>query len=1328
VLLSISTTLGQATDLGFLLHKHPGRLQTFDLSVGQAHVFCPEATDGRCTAALLLEVDPIALVRGRKGPSGEGFSLGQYVNDRPYAASSMMSMALSKVFRTAMTGRCDARPELAAAAIPLEIRVPALPCRGGTALARRVFEPLGWQVEALASPLDEQFPAWGDSRYVYLRLSGTLRLADALNHLYVLLPVLDDAKHYWVSTDEVDKLVRAGGGWLASHPEKTLITRRYLAYRGVLTRDALARLAEVDDTDPELIDNATDAPLVEAEPDRPIPLSQQRRGAVLAAVRASGARRIGDFGCGEGLLAADLLADRSIDRVVAVDVSARTLEIAARRMQLDRMTEQQRARLQLFQSSLTYRDDRLSGLDAAVLMEVIEHVDPTAWRPGTNGVRPRGPRRGHRDHPQRGVQRALRDVARRHQTPSGPPLRMDPIRVSGVGRPGGRRARLWRAFPAGRHRRPGGRLADAAGRIHEGADERGTRRMSRELSIPELSLVVLIGVSGSGKSTFGRAHFKATEVISSDFCRGLVGDDENDQSATPRAFELLNYIVGLRLAAGRLTVVDATNVQPDARKQLVALAREHDVLPVAIVLDLPEGMCLERNAGRRDRDFGAHVIRRQRDQLRRGLKGLQREGFRTVHVLKGADDIDDAVVTRARLYNDLRHESGPFDVIGDIHGCRPELESLLTALGYSLHRDEQGRAVGAHRDGRRAVFVGDLVDRGPDAPGVLRLVMGMVAAGDALCVPGNHENKLLRALRGRNVQVTHGLAESLEQLSAEPQDFRADVEKFLDGLISHYVLDGGNLVVSHAGIIERYQGRASGRVREFCLYGQTTGETDEYGLPVRYPWAQEYRGNAMVLYGHTPVPVPEWINNTLCLDTGCVFGGRLTGLRYPEREVVSVASEKVYYSPSKPFPANPDALAGPTRREPEVLDITDVTGGRVIETAYQKRIGVRAENAAAALEVMSRFATDPRWLLYLPPTMSPVATSTRPDLLEHPDQAFDAFRADGVDAVVCEEKHMGSRAVVLVCRDLDAARARFGAPGGAIGSVWTRTGRPFFDAELTGELLYGMRDAVERSGLFDDLDTSWVLFDAELLPWSAKAEQLLRDQYAAVGAAARASLPVAVAALEQAAATGVDVAALLNRTRSRRHNAEAFTAAYRRYCRPTEALTGVRIAPFQLLASEGATYHERSHAYHLDVADRLVAAAPDLIAPTRRLYLDTTDPVSIADAITWWEELTAAGGEGMVVKPAGNLTRGRKGLTQPGLKVRGREYLRIIYGPDYTEPGNIERLRQRNLGHKRSLALREYALGLEALDRVARGEPLWRIHKCVFAVLALESEPVDPRL
>lgn len=825
--------------------------------------------------------------------------------------------------------------------------------------------------------------------------------------------------------------------------------------------------------------------------------------------------------------------------------------------------------------------------------------------------------------------------------------------------------------------------------------------------MPALSLVVLVGISGSGKSTFARRHFAATEVLSSDFCRGLVSDDENDMAATADAFDVLYYIAGKRLAAGRLTVVDATNVRSEDRRTLVALAREHDVIPAAIVLDLPERICAERDASRADRNLGRQVLRRQHGQLQRGLKSLQREGFRYVHILRTPEDVAAASVVRTPLWCDRRQETGPFDAIGDVHGCRAELEELLTALGYVIARDDAGRPVNArHPDNRRVIFLGDLVDRGPDTAGVLRLAMGMVGAGNALAVPGNHEAKLLRALRGRRVQVTHGLRESLDQLGNEPEEFREPVAEFIDGLVSHYVLDGGRLVVSHAGLPERLQGRASSRVRSFCLYGETTGETDEFGLPVRYPWAKDYRGGASVLYGHTPVPEPEWMNNTLCLDTGCVFGGRLTALRYPERELVSVPSAKVYYEPAKPL------FAG-REREPDLLDIGDVMGRRVIETHYHGTVGVREENAAAALEVMTRFAIEPASLLYLPPTMSPVSPATRPGLLEHPEQAFAAYRADGVAEVMCEEKHMGSRAVALVRAD-----------GG--GAVHTRTGRSFFPPDLTAALLERLRAAGASAGLFDA--GSWFLLDAELMPWSAKAEELIREQYAAVAAAAGAALPPAITALEMAAETGLDVAGLLDRTKSRARNAAAFADAYRRYCRPTAGLSGVKLAPFQLLASEGATYHDRPHAWHMELADRLVAADAALIAPTRRLLVDTTEPASVDAGIGWWDGLTAAGGEGMVVKPAANLVRGRRGLVQPGLKVRGREYLRIIYGPDYTEASNLDRLATRTLGHKRSLAAREYALGLEALERAARGEPLWRVHECVFAVLALESEPVDPRL
>ncbi|MGI8456803.1 MAG: polynucleotide kinase-phosphatase [Propionibacteriaceae bacterium] len=844
-----------------------------------------------------------------------------------------------------------------------------------------------------------------------------------------------------------------------------------------------------------------------------------------------------------------------------------------------------------------------------------------------------------------------------------------------------------------------------------------------EIGIPELSLVCLVGASGSGKSTFAQQHFAPSEVLSSDVCRGLVADDENDQSATAAAFEILHFIAGKRLDRGRLTVVDATSVQPEARRQLVALARDHDVLPVAIVLDLPERVCLDRNSARADRNFPDAVVKRQRDQLRRSLRRLTKEGFRKVHVLRTEDEVGDVVVVRERLLTDFRHEHGPFDVIGDVHGCRTELTALLTELGYDLVHDEQGQPVDAVPPGRRrAAFVGDLIDHGPDTPGVLRLVMGMFAAGHALCVPGNHENKLVRALQGRPVQVSHGLETTLAQLADEPAEFGDQVRQFCSELVSHLVLDDGRLVIAHAGLKEDYHGRASARVRSFALYGDTTGETDEFGLPVRYPWAEDYRGRAMVVYGHTPTPDPEWVNNTLCLDTGCVFGGELTALRYPEKQLVSVPAARVYYEPAKPL--------APTSapRETGELAITDVLGKRGVATRLAGRVTVREENAAGALEVMSRFALDPRWLLYLPPTMAPTATSPAGDSLEYPDSAFDFYRRAGVTQVIGEEKHMGSRAVLLVCRSAQVAAERFGATDGASGAVHTRTGRPFFPADLTEQLLVGVREAVRTAGLWTELGTDWLSLDVELLPWSAKAEDLLRTQYAAVGAAARAALPAAVDALRTGAGRGLDVADLLARTTARSAHADAFTAAYRRYVWPTHGLDGVRLAPFQLLASEGRTWSDHDHLWHLALADRLVAAAPSLFCTTRRIVVDTGDLNSVAAGTQWWEDLTAAGSEGMVVKPLANLVKISNGYAQPGIKVRGREYLRIIYGPDYTEPANLARLRDRKLGHKRSLASREYALGIESLERAVAREPLWRVHEAVFAVLALESEPVDPRL
>jgi len=856
-----------------------------------------------------------------------------------------------------------------------------------------------------------------------------------------------------------------------------------------------------------------------------------------------------------------------------------------------------------------------------------------------------------------------------------------------------------------------------------------------KLTIPELAVVALVGPSGSGKSSFARKHFRPTEVLSSDFCRGLVSDEENSQAATNDAFEVLYFIASKRLTTGKLVVIDATNVQVEARKPIIALARQFHCIPVAIVFDLPEKLCHERNRNRPDRDFGPHVIRQQSQQLRRSLRNLQREGFRRVHILHSPEEVDAAEIVRELLWNNLKHEHGPFDIIGDLHGCFDELVELLTQLGYSVEKQSNVPGSLAYSvklpEGRKVVFLGDLVDRGPKIPEVLRLAMSMVKAGTALCVPGNHDIKLMRKLRGKDVQITHGLADSLQQLDNEPPEFRAQVSDFLDELVSHYVLDEGKLVVAHAGMKEEMQGRGSGKVRDFALYGETTGETDEFGLPVRYNWAAEYRGRAMVVYGHTPVPQPDWLNRTINIDTGCVFGGNLTALRYPEKELVSVAAREMYAQPVKPLAAVADSGPSLTSQQvhDDLLDIDDVIGKRIVTTRLHHNVTVREENALAALEVMSRFAANPKWLIYLPPTMSPTETTEKPGLLEHPAEAFAYFRREGVARVVCEEKHMGSRAVVTVCRNEDAARRRFGIVEEGVGICYTRTGRRFFDdPKIEKEVLEKVRGAADGAGFWQQFETDWICFDAELMPWSAKAQELLRRQYAAVGAAAKASLTETVASLEHLASKNGDALPLIEKYKQRLEAAKLYIDSYRRYCWLVQSVSDLKLAPFHLLATEGQVHVQRDHVWHMEKLAEVCKAGDGLLLATSYRQVDVTDAASVEEATRWWEELTGHGGEGMVVKPLDFIVRGRRGLTQPAVKCRGPEYLRIIYGPEYLLPENLERLRSRSVSTKRSLALREFALGIEALERFVRQEPLRRVHECVFGVLALESEPVDPRL
>ncbi|MCW5822149.1 MAG: polynucleotide kinase-phosphatase [Cyanobacteria bacterium TGS_CYA1] len=863
-----------------------------------------------------------------------------------------------------------------------------------------------------------------------------------------------------------------------------------------------------------------------------------------------------------------------------------------------------------------------------------------------------------------------------------------------------------------------------------------------KINLPELCLVVLVGTSGSGKSTFGKKHFFSTQVISSDYCRGLVSDDENSLEATSDAFEVLHFIAGKRLQAGKLTVIDATNVQAHARKSLIELARKHHVLAACIVLDLPASISQERNKHREDRNFGPHVIRNQQSQLRQSLRFLKDEGFRYVYVLKTQEDVDAVEIGYQPLWNNRKFDHGPFDIIGDVHGCFDELQELLEKLGYSIKTKQNTADSTTHKkyevvppDGRRALFLGDLVDRGPKSPDVLKLVMSMVESGAALCVPGNHDIKLMRKLRGRDVKITHGLKETLEQLEHESEEFKRSIDVFMDKLIGHYVLDDGKLVVAHAGMKEEFQGRSSGRIRDFALYGETTGETDEYGLPVRYNWAGEYRGKAMVVYGHTPVPEAEWTNKTICIDTGCVFGGKLTALKYPEKELFSVPAKKVYYEPAKPFlpvAGETDSSApeqvSEKRSSYDLLDINDVSGKRIINTELLKKITIKEEYSAAALEVMSRFAVDPRWIVYLPPTMSPTETTREPNLLEHPLEAFEYYKKNGIQTVMCQEKHMGSRAVVIVCQNENAAKTAFGIENEGQGICYTRTGRRFFnDLELERKFIAHIAARLEHADFWKEFDTDFVVLDCELMPWSAKAQELLRDQYAAVGASADAALNMVLPVVSMGAKRHPELLELEEKFAMRKVCSDKFRQAYAKYCWNVESMDDLRLAPFHILATSKNVHTDKSHQWHMDAISKFVKDDKILMA-TNYKNVDLTDETSVRDAIDWWFKLTESGGEGMVVKPENFVARAANSLLQPAVKCRGKEYLRIIYGPEYTLDENLKRLKARGVGAKRSLALREFALGVEALNLFVKKEPLYRVHECVFGVLALESEPVDPRL
>ncbi len=836
------------------------------------------------------------------------------------------------------------------------------------------------------------------------------------------------------------------------------------------------------------------------------------------------------------------------------------------------------------------------------------------------------------------------------------------------------------------------------------------------IDIPDMTLVALVGATSSGKSTFAARHFAPTEVLSSDTFRALVSDDANSLDATRDAFAALHFVAERRLARGRLVVVDATNLQREARAGLVRLARAAHVTPMAVVLDVPLSELKARHAARDDRSFPSRVVRQHHAQFRQSVGSLKREGFRRVVRLDGVEAIDAVEVVRSRRLCDRRDQRGPFDIIGDVHGCFDELVELLAALGWDVSTG--GRVTARHPQGRRAVFVGDLTDRGPRNVAVLELVMNMVDDGTAFMVSGNHDDKLRRWMERGRANVAHGLQLTIDELTAAPEAFRERVRAFLESLPTHLVLDGGELVVAHAGLEEAMHGRAGGAVRSFALYGRPTGETTSEGLPIREDWAADYRGRAHVVYGHTVVPEAVWRHRTMCVDQGCVFGGSLSAVRWPERDVVQVPAHAEYVEGGRAR----FAVELPASDTPQRVDVLDQ---RNIVTRFGRSVRIGEDSAAAALESMERFAVDPRWVPFLPPSISPCnAAPADVPLLERPDEVLAYYRDYGIARVIAEDKHMGSRAIIALCRTPEAAARRFGDDSGRVGRIVTRTARAFFDDHVEAQVLRRLDDAMQSAGLWSELDTDWVVLDAEILPWSAKAGSLLRDQYAHVGVAGDMHHEALIALLERA--EHPDLAEPLARAREAASAHAKYGEAWRRYCWTVATVADLRVAPFHILAAEGRVFDDRDHDWHMAVADGLAAASPFVTATDHRI-VDLDDESSCDAVRAWWHERVAAGSEGAVFKPLAWHPKVERSV-QPAIKCRGPEYLRIIYGPSYDRPETLVRLKRRGLGRKRRLALDGYALGLEGLHRFVADESLSRVHPCAFGVLALGAEPVDPRL
>ncbi len=856
-----------------------------------------------------------------------------------------------------------------------------------------------------------------------------------------------------------------------------------------------------------------------------------------------------------------------------------------------------------------------------------------------------------------------------------------------------------------------------------------------EITLPEVSLVLLLGPSCSGKSTFAKNHFRKEDILSQEQFLRMVAGENRSPRAHQDAQSALTYILEKRLRNGLLTVVDGSHVSQISRKLFRQISRKSYVPMYGIWLDLPEDVLRARFEVLDDPLRSMSQIRQQMEELAKYDLGLKAEGFRTVYRLNSEQEIDEVNINIKPLPCNRQEETGPFDLIGDVHGCLDELILLLARLGYQvkLNPRKESTYVVTPPEGRRVVFVGDLVDRGPDSPGVLKLVMDMVQAGTAFCVTGNHDDKFKRHLMGRKVKVAHGLEQTLAQMENEDEEFETKVRQFLQSLPDHLVLDGGRITVAHAGIKEAMQGRQSGEVRSFCMYGETTGETDEFGLPVRHNWAGEYEGESIVVYGHTPVPEAIWQNQTINIDTGCVFGGALSALRFPEKEIISVPAAKVYSEPKRPLAMNlPDLQQN---QQSEFINFERIAGRNLVTTRDNYYITIKDQASPSTLEFLELGGLNPRWLIYLPPRLSPTKSSTLPGYLEHLTEALSYYAKKGLDKVLVEEMQGGEEVTIVIAKNEVTAIKRFGIRAEGFGAAINSKGHPYFKSELSEQqFLKRFRKVIDSLELWEAFDTDWFCISGEMTP-GAKNWQELATNFHRINSAADASLAARSDALRAAGESGLDVQSLLQTNAVYQQYQEKFARVLKQHDLPFEHLEDLCFYPSYLLASEGKTYFDKEQIWHRQIWASLDAPDADLEEICRDLFkspsyhwVDLNSEKEKRKAIAWFESLSEKCGAGVTVRSSTLRMESGTDLIQPGLTVRGREYLRLVYGMDYDRPDLLERHRLRRLKDIRQLTVRQLALGIEALSRFVEKQDLTSVYECNFALLALQTNDIDPRL